>query len=136
MAVVDDTWAAGSLMNVIVREGQPQTGLDFTLGKGTLLRGQVTEGPDHRSLAGATVMLIENGEVLPRDFRGVRGNKGQLPRANTATDCAWAIPVPGRPGPLPVPKYERSAPSSRVGVGRGEGGARDRLRPDTESSET
>ena len=39
VAVVDDTWAAESLKNVIVREGQSKDGLDFALIKGTLLRG-------------------------------------------------------------------------------------------------
>ncbi len=75
MAVVDDTWAARSLMNVVVREGQTQDGLDFTLIKGTVLRGQVTEGPDIGRLRGAMVMLREKGELLPKDFRGVRATR-------------------------------------------------------------
>jgi beta-lactamase regulating signal transducer with metallopeptidase domain len=87
MGVVDDAWAARSLMNVVVREGQPQNALDFTLDKGTLLRGQVTEGPDHRPCGGASVMLIEKGELLPTEFRGARGNRGQLMRATIATDA-------------------------------------------------
>ena len=29
VAVVDDTWAARSLANVVVREGRAQDGLDF-----------------------------------------------------------------------------------------------------------
>ncbi len=74
-------------MNVVVREAQPQSTLDFTLDKGTLLRGQVTEGPDHRPCGGATVMLIEKGELLPAEFRGTRGNQGQLMRATIVTDA-------------------------------------------------
>ena len=73
-------------MNVIVREGQPKNALDFTLNKGTLLRGQVTLGPDHRPCGGAMVMLIENGELLPPDFRDGRRNKGQLMRSTMTTE--------------------------------------------------
>ena len=37
----------------------------------------VTEGPDHRSSPGARVMLIEQGGLLPKEFRGVMGDKGR-----------------------------------------------------------
>ena len=87
VAVIDETWAAQSLMNVVVREGQSRSGLDFTLSKGTLLHGQITEGPDHRPSSGAMVMLNEKGEVLPKDYRGLDGNKGQLMRATMASDA-------------------------------------------------
>ena len=87
VAVVDDIWTAKSLMNVVVHEGQSQAGLDFTLVKGTVLRGQVTVGPDHRPSGGAMVMLIENGELLPRDYRGFEGNKGQLMRATAKSNA-------------------------------------------------
>ena len=45
VTVVDETWAAPSLSNVIVREGRAQGGLDLVLTKGTLLHGQVSEAP-------------------------------------------------------------------------------------------
>ena len=61
VAVVDETWAAPSLSNVIVREGRAQGGLDFALTKGTLLHGQVSEAPDQRPAAGAKVWLTEEG---------------------------------------------------------------------------
>ena len=102
LAVVDDTWAARSLTNIIVREGQPQTGLDFTLGKGTLIRGQISEGPDRRAIGGATVMLMEKGEILPRDFRGVRGNKGQILRGIMATDAIGRFQFRVGPGSYTV----------------------------------
>ncbi len=87
VTVVDEAWAARSVANVVVREGRAQDGLDFELVKGTLLRGRITEGRDHRSSPGARVMLIEQGGVLPKDFRGVLGNKGQLMRGTTTTDA-------------------------------------------------
>jgi hypothetical protein len=87
VAVVDDTWAARSLMNVALREGHAQNELDFTLIKGTLLHGRVTEGPDHRVSPGALVAVTEQGGLLPKDYRGVRGTKGELRRALTTTDA-------------------------------------------------
>jgi hypothetical protein len=69
LAVVDETWAARSFTGVIVREGRPQSGLDFTLIKGTLIHGRVTEGPDEAPAAGAHVILIQEGGSLPEDLR-------------------------------------------------------------------
>ena len=82
LAVEDKTWAAQSFTNVVVREGQAQERLDFTLIKGTLLNGQVTEGTDHRPLSGASVWLVEEGGLLPKDLRGVNGNRGRLIRGS------------------------------------------------------
>ena len=87
VAVVDDTWAARSLMNVALREGHAQNELDFTLIKGTLLHGRVTAGPEHRVSPGALVAVTEQGGLLPKDYRGVRGTKGELRRALTTTDA-------------------------------------------------
>ena len=85
LAVVDDIWAARSLKNVAVREGQAQDGLDFALIKGTVLRGQVTEEPGRRPCAGAMVMLLEQGGLLPKEFRGVLADKGELARGTVTT---------------------------------------------------
>ena len=40
IAVTDDQWAAPSKMGIVVKEGEPRDGLDFRLGKGTLIHGQ------------------------------------------------------------------------------------------------
>ena len=80
LAVVDDTWAARSFTNVIVREGQSQEKLDFGLIKGTLLRGQVTGEPGGRIPEGTTVILLENGGLLPKEFRGVIADKAEIVR--------------------------------------------------------
>ncbi len=83
VAVVDDTWAARSFSNVIVREGQLQDKLNFALIKGTLLRGQVTGEPVGRIPDGTTVLLLEHGGLLPKEFRGVIADKAELSRATT-----------------------------------------------------
>jgi beta-lactamase regulating signal transducer with metallopeptidase domain len=84
VAFVDKTWAAPSISNVIVREGRPQGGLDLTLTKGTLLHGQLTEPPDHRPVAGATVYLSEEGGPLPRELRGSELRTTQIDRVSNA----------------------------------------------------
>jgi len=102
VAVVDDAWAARSLTNIVMREGQPQSGLDFSLIKGTRLHGQVSVGALHAPVAGARVMLIEKGEILPRDFRGIMGDKGQLMRATTTTDARGRFEFRVGPGSYTV----------------------------------
>ena len=84
IAVVDETWAALSLSNVIVREGGAQRGLDLTLTKGTLLHGQVTEPPDQRPVAGAVVYLSEDGGPLPKELRGSDFRTARLDRTSNA----------------------------------------------------
>jgi hypothetical protein len=83
VAVVDDTWAAASFKNFIVREGQLREGLDFALIKGTLLRGQITGVLGDRVPEGTRVLLYEDGGLLPKEFRGVIADRGQLVRATT-----------------------------------------------------
>jgi len=80
VAIDDENWAAPSLPNVVVRERQSQVGLDFTLTKGTLIRGQVTAGADHRPEADAEVSLVEEGGPLPKDERRADRLKLQLAR--------------------------------------------------------
>ena len=80
IGVDDETWAAPSLQNIVVREGQPQAGLDLTLTKGTLLHGQVKEGPDRRPSVGARVSLVEEGGLPPKELRRGMDGKVQLIR--------------------------------------------------------
>lgn len=80
IAVDDENWAAPSLQGIVVHEGQPRDGLDFTLSKGTELDGQVTEGPDHHAAAGAMVTLVEMGGPLPKDLRADGRREAQAVR--------------------------------------------------------
>jgi beta-lactamase regulating signal transducer with metallopeptidase domain len=82
----DENWAAPSKTSDVLREGEEQGGLDFTLIKGSLLRGRVTEGPDHRPATGAVVTIIEEGAPLPKEHRTVGATTYRLGRM-TYTDA-------------------------------------------------
>ena len=84
VTVVDETWAAPSLSNVIVREGLDQGGLDLTLTKGTLLHGQVSEAPNHRPAVGAKVWLTEEGGPVAKDLRRSGFLSAKLMQSSTA----------------------------------------------------
>ena len=84
LAVIDDTWAAPSLSNVIVREGRAQAGLDLALTKGTLIHGQVSEAPDQRPAAGAVVWLSEEGRPVAEGTSPEGFQAAQLDRTSTA----------------------------------------------------
>ena len=53
---------------MIVHEGKPIEGLDFTLTDGTLIRGVVTKGAGGPPLKGETITLIERGQNLPPEL--------------------------------------------------------------------
>ncbi|SIN87267.1 RNA polymerase sigma factor, sigma-70 family [Singulisphaera sp. GP187] len=67
--VDDKDWAAPSRLDVTVREGKPADGVDFTLTRGTVLRGTVTVGPDHRPAPNVAVGLDESGDPAPEELR-------------------------------------------------------------------
>ncbi len=98
VTVVDENWAARSLKNVAVYEGRALDGLDFALIKGTILRGLVTEEPGHRGSAGTTVMLLEQGGLLPKEFRGAVADKGELVRGAVTTDAQGGFQFRVGPG--------------------------------------
>ena len=50
---------------MIVREGKPSDGLDFTLAAGTLIHGVVTKRAGGLPLKGETITLVEHGQKLP-----------------------------------------------------------------------
>jgi beta-lactamase regulating signal transducer with metallopeptidase domain len=85
VAVQDDNWAAPSHTEIVLHENEPRAGLDFNLGKGTLVRGQVTEGADGKPAARANVELVESGPVLPKEFR--HGSIHHELRRFTTTDA-------------------------------------------------
>jgi beta-lactamase regulating signal transducer with metallopeptidase domain len=77
IAVLDEDQAARSRSGMLVREGQAVESLDFTLRKGTLLRGRVTEGPERKPAIGIAVSLMEQGDVLPKALRGGKGEPAE-----------------------------------------------------------
>ncbi len=70
VTISDDDWAAPSHIGVIVREGRPVTGLDFRLGRGTLIRGTVSIGPDRGPAEGRSIWLHQSGGELPKELSG------------------------------------------------------------------
>ena len=67
--VEDEDCAARSRLDVVVRRGKPAEGVDFTLTRGTLLRGTVSVGDGNRPAAGVYIRLDENGGPAPEEFR-------------------------------------------------------------------
>jgi RNA polymerase sigma factor (sigma-70 family) len=66
IAVVDAEWAAQSKSGVVIREDVPQSGLDLTLERGSVIHGRVTAGPGSRPSPGHTVTLTEErGPAVP-----------------------------------------------------------------------
>ncbi len=69
VTVVDDRWAAPSRAGIVVREGKPESGLDFQLTEGTILRGTLTVGKDHRPLAAQQLSLSLRAGDIPSEIR-------------------------------------------------------------------
>ncbi len=65
VALEDDRWAAPSHVGVIVREGHEVADLDFTLHKGTIIRGQLTVGENLAPAAHKYVSLWMNSGFVP-----------------------------------------------------------------------
>ena len=88
IAVLDERWAARTLSGVIVREGKPQTGLDLTLGAGTLIHGVVRKGAGGPPVPGATITLSEQGPDLPAEFKAPLAGQSDcsLPQWTTTND--------------------------------------------------
>ncbi len=89
VAVCDDRWAAKSHLGLIVKEGEERDHVNFHLERGTLIRGTVTVGPDHRPgngdvLSRTNVTLVQLGPAFPdtgrRQDSTKRENRDGLPR--------------------------------------------------------
>jgi beta-lactamase regulating signal transducer with metallopeptidase domain/protocatechuate 3,4-dioxygenase beta subunit len=94
IAVTDERWAAPSRQGLVVREGEPRKGLDFRLGKGTLIRGRVTLGRDRKPAAEQTVTFVEQGSPIGEQVGGRWAQREQLVRwATTDKDGRYAIRV-------------------------------------------
>jgi beta-lactamase regulating signal transducer with metallopeptidase domain len=98
VGVMDETWAAPSRTGVLVREGEPQHGLDFILGPGTLLRGRLTEEAGGAPVAGSDLILTQEGGRVPSALHGAFGLEQELERrASTDSDGRYHFRVgPGR----------------------------------------
>ncbi len=68
ITVLDDRESIGCLNGIVVREGQPRSGLDFTLSQGTVVRGQVLEPDGKAPAVGVKITLTQDGEPLPPDL--------------------------------------------------------------------
>ena len=89
---MDESWAAPSHFGIAVHEGKPHEGLDFHLGKGTLIRGRVSTAADHKPAAHQTVTVIaqKSRNATPSLVRW----------ATTDNDGRYAIRV--GPGPYTI----------------------------------
>jgi beta-lactamase regulating signal transducer with metallopeptidase domain/protocatechuate 3,4-dioxygenase beta subunit len=86
IVVSDENWASPSLISDVMKEGQEQGGLDFTLTKGTVVHGRITDGPDGRPAAGVGVDLREDKGPLPKELRTVSAGRYRASRT-TYTDA-------------------------------------------------
>ena len=66
--VDEKDWAAPTRFGVVVHEARPAEGVDFTIGKGTILRGTVTVDPGNRPAPEQYVLLGENGGSAPKEL--------------------------------------------------------------------
>ena len=95
--VSDENWASASLVSEVLKEGQEQRGLDFTLAKGTVIRGRVTEGPQHQPAVDVIVSLGEEKGPLPKELRTVSASTYRLART-TSTDAEGRYQLHVGPG--------------------------------------
>jgi hypothetical protein len=100
IGVTDEKWAAPSKTGIVVKENERRTGLDFSLGKGTILRGKVTTGSHDRPAAKKKIDVIEiqEGIDLPANLGGSMSKDEEFDRwIETDADGRYAIRVgPGR----------------------------------------
>jgi beta-lactamase regulating signal transducer with metallopeptidase domain len=94
IGITDEQWAAPSKTGIVVKEGEPRTGLDFRLGKGTVLRGKVTAGPHDRPAAMKRLRVAEQVGELPPALADNWNKRKQLVRwTETDADGRYAIRV-------------------------------------------
>ena len=70
VAVIDPGWTAKSYVGFHIAEGMSQDGLDFELGRGTVIRGTATVGSDARPAADETVTVVQQSNPAPDNARG------------------------------------------------------------------
>ena len=97
IAVTDKDWAAPSQTGVVVKEGEPREGLDFRLGKGTMLRGKVTVGPDDKPGAEVDIGVNEQGADIAPEL-GVKYEKRESLVRGVETDAEGHYAIRLGPG--------------------------------------
>ena len=104
VTVVDDRWAAASHVGVLLREGRPVTGIDFTLAEGTILSGTVTVGSDKRPAAGEYLSIRMSGGEIPKEIRKPNDRTGHEIRffRNAVTDAEGKYRICLGPGKYQV----------------------------------
>jgi RNA polymerase sigma factor (sigma-70 family) len=64
VAITNNDWAAPSQTGLLIKEGETRKGLDFRLGKGTLVIGKATVGKENKPAADQTVTFLENNTLV------------------------------------------------------------------------
>ncbi|WP_165070830.1 M56 family metallopeptidase [Paludisphaera rhizosphaerae] len=110
MIEVDDPdWTSRSLHEVLLREDEPRGDLDLTLVKGTILEGRVVAGDEPRPVPNSGVTLIQEGDLLPQEFRRLSASRGTLRKgAVTGADGVYRFRV--TPGSYQVKVMMNDAP--------------------------
>lgn len=106
ITVIDDRDSVGGLIGIVVREGAPRAGLDFTLGKGTLIQGRIMTEDGKTPPVGATITLVQIGEDLPADLVPDHGDKTESLVQWASTDAQGRYRFRAAPG-----RYEMWGPS-------------------------
>jgi RNA polymerase sigma factor (sigma-70 family) len=104
VSVQDDDWTAPSRLDVILQPGQPVDGVDFTLIRGTIIRGKVTVGPGDRPAPNTYILLNETGGRGPDGIgRDGQKNPTQIRRQfSAATDAEGRYSIRVAPGSYTV----------------------------------
>jgi len=74
--------AVSQVLNIVVRKGEPTTGLELSLARGTRLHGQVTLAPDNVPVANFELKLRQRPAVEYREL----GAEQQLPNPSESRD--------------------------------------------------
>lgn len=115
VAVLDPDRAATNITGVVIREDHPRTDLDFRLGPGTLVEGQVTVGPHGAPAAGQMVSLKTLGTPLPEELgKQVMGTRAALFRS-AATDDSGRYRLRVGPGEYQIAGPDRTFGALNVG---------------------
>ncbi len=69
VAIIDEQWAAPYRGGIVVRAGQPVSGIDFVLGRATRVHGQVALASDGQPVAGQAVRAVMNLGEIPEAFQ-------------------------------------------------------------------
>lgn len=68
IGVEDDHWAAPIHTGLILRENAPVEPVDFQLSAGTLVKGTLTQGADHKPASKSTVELVFSAGEVPAEL--------------------------------------------------------------------